>query len=264
MNICLSGFFKKISGRHIFLFPFLVLILLASSCTTSKRTAYFRTLSKDTSIGIITNDFEMKIQKKDILSIVTTSLSPAEDALYNTGTDGIATTPGFVVNDQGKILIHKIGFITAEGLTRRELKEKLQAELLPYLKDPIVSVQFLNHKITVLGDVGTPQVLSMPDEQLSIIDVLVKSGDLHATARRDNIMIIREQGNEKIVKHISLEDHSIFTSPWYWIKPNDIIYVTPDEDLKLKDERRTRIVANVGLITTGLTLLLFIVDRLTR
>lgn len=266
MNNCFAGFYKRVCHHKYFILPVIVLTLLFSSCITTKRTSYFRTLSKDTLIkNFVTDDLELKIQKKDILAIIVSSLNKTEDDLFNAGTDGVSSTSrGFLVNEHGKILLHRLGWVTAEGLTRKELKEKLQKELLPYLRDPIVSVQFTNHKVIVFGDVGSAQIITMPEEQLSIFEVLVKSGDLRSTARRDNIMIIREEGNDKKVKHISLEDHSIFTSPWYWVKPNDIIYVTPDEDLRIRDEKRARVQTNIAFITSGITLLLFIVERITR
>src|SRR6476620_2965232 len=107
---------------------FVLLTFLAGSfysCTTSKNTAYFQTLQKDTTLsGFITNDFESKIQKKDILGIVVSSLSPADDAFFNAAAAGGAGAPaGYTVNADGKISFHKLGGVVAEGLTRKELQD---------------------------------------------------------------------------------------------------------------------------------------------
>jgi polysaccharide export outer membrane protein len=104
----------------------------------------------------------------------------------------------------------------------------------------------------------------MPEEQLSIIDVLVMSGDLTSTARRDNIMIIRETGNEKKIKHINLEDHSVFSSPWYYVQPNDIVYVAPDDVKRTKDEKRARFQTTMAIATSTVSLLVIVLDRILR
>ncbi len=246
--------------------------IIFSSCVVVKNQEYFRTLSKDTTLkGFVTNDFESKIQKKDALAINISSLSKEEDIKFN----GAASATGYnigispsnvsyLVNDQGNIYMHQIGAIGAEGLTRKELKEKLQKALLPYLKDPIVTVQYLNHKVTVLGEVNRPQILNMPDEQMSLLDVIVSCGDLTQTSRRDNVMIIRETGAEKKIKHINLQDHSVFSSPWYYVQPNDIVYVLPDNEKYIKDEKRKSLQNNLALIASGLSLVVIVLNTLLK
>lgn len=236
------------------------------SCAPTKTSYYFKTLKKDTSIsGFVNKDMESKINIGDNLSINISSLDKTEDILYNSGTENDGKVNiGFPVDKEGKITIHKIGKLKAEGYSRKELAAILQEQLAPYLKDPIVSVQYLNHKVTVMGDIARPQVLNMPEEQLPLIDVLVQSGDLNVNARRNDIMIIREKGNEKQVKHINLEDHSIFSSPWYYVQPNDIVVVIPDTEKSERDAKRSRLQANVSLIVSAVSLVLIIVDRLLR
>ena len=108
------------------------------------------------------------------------------------------------------------------------------------MKEPIVQVNFLNHKVTVMGEVRTPQILNMPDEPLTIIDALILSGDVTANAKRNNIAIIREEGTERKVKHINLENNSIFSSPLYYLQPNDIILVSAETEKFEKEERRKK------------------------
>ena len=102
----------------------------------------------------------------------------------------------------------------------------------------------------------------MPEEQLSLIDVLVLSGDVKEDSRRNDIMIIRETGNEKKVKHVNLEDHSIFTSPWYYVQPNDIVIVSPNFERRDKEARRARLQTNVSIIVSTVSLLLIVINRL--
>ena len=255
---------KTVSYFYTVLF-ILGVVFLLTSCAPTKNSYYFKTLQKDTTIsGLVNKDIESKISKGDNLAIVISSLSRDEDLLFNlvTSTGVAANAPGFMVDNDGSVTIHKLGKVKAEGLTRKELAGVLQKQLLPFLKDPIVTVQYLNHKITVLGEVQRPQVINMPEEQLSLIDVLVLSGDVKEDSKRNDIMIIRETGNEKKVKHINLEDHSIFTSPWYYVQPNDIVIVSPNFEKRDKEARRTRLQTNVSIIVSTVSLLLIVINRL--
>jgi polysaccharide export outer membrane protein len=151
-----------------------------------------------------------------------------------------------------------------EGLTRRELAAKLEKDLLPYMKEPIVNVNYLNHKVTVIGEVGGAQVLPMPEEQLSLLEVLVKSGGVTANGLKNNVMIIRDQGTSKQVKHINMEDHALFGSEWFYVKPNDIVYVKADDEKRLKAEKTQKVQTTISLVMTGLSFFFIVIDRIFR
>jgi polysaccharide biosynthesis/export protein len=252
-------------------FIFIAVLFLFSSCKVTQQSVYFKTLQKDTTLkNFVTNDFELKIIKGDRLSINVSSMSPTEDAFFNAVTAtgavvGNATSiGGYSVQQDGTVLLHRLGTYKVEGFTRRELSKKIETNLLPFMKDPIVQVNFLNHKITLLGELAKPQVLNLPEEQISIIDALVLSGDVTPNAKRNNITIIRENGNEKQVKHINLEDHSIFSSPWYYVKPNDIILVAADNDKYIKAEKRQKLQSTLSLVASGVSLLVIIISQIVK
>jgi polysaccharide export outer membrane protein len=249
---------------------FVVFILLSgafTACKTTQPSAYFTTLTKDTTIiGATPNDYESTIQKGDQLSIAVTSLSPTEDAIFNQGA-ATSTSPaltGFTVYPDGSVLLHRLGRVKVEGLTRRQLAAKLEKDLLPYMKEPIVNVGYMNHKVTVIGEVGGPQIIQMPEEQLSLLEVLVKSGGIKSTGLANKVMIIREQGNNKQVKYVNMEDHSIFNSEWYYVKPNDIVYVKNDEKQRLKAEKSQKLQTTISLVMTGLSFFFIVIDRIFR
>ncbi len=248
----------------------LLLLIFISSCSITKPSAYFKTLQeKDTTIKNIVNDnFESLIIVGDKLSISVSSMSPMEDAFFNNEaiTKGNATgaVGGYLVEKDGTVLLHRLGNYTVTGLSRRQLEKKIQTSLLPYLKDPIVQVNYLNHKVTIIGEVGKPQIINMPEERISIIEALVASGDVSPTGRRDLVTIIRENGNEKTVKHINLEDHSIFSSPWFYVKPNDIILVANDNAKYLRTERRSQLQSNISFVASTLSLALIIITQVFK
>ena len=137
--------------------------------------------------------------KGDRLSIAVSSLSTVEDALFNSAGSGGGSTEagGYVVQQDRTVLLHRLGTVQAAGTIRKELSRKPEERLLAYMKEPIVQVNFLNHKVTVMGEVRTPQIFNMPDEPLTIIDALILSGDVTANAKRNNNTIIREEGDRK-------------------------------------------------------------------
>ncbi len=255
--------YLRLSTRFFALF-FLSLAFLVS-CTATRDTAYFKTLQKDTTItGFPGNHYESKIRPGDNLGITISSLSPEENAKFNSA--GLivtekGTVPTYTVQADGTIKLYRFGDVKVSGLTRRELSAKMITDLLPYLKEPIVNVTFLNHRVTVMGEVATPQVINMPEEQVSLIDAIVMAGDMKENARRDKLLVIREMNNEKKIKHINLEDHSIFSSPWYYLQPNDIVYVMADTSKADKEEKKRRIQNTLSLAISGVSLLIIILNR---
>lgn len=242
-------------------------IILLSACTSTKRSTYFASIKSDTTIkGFVTDDFESTIRPGDQLSIVVTSLSSIEDQLFNSAaaTSLVPELGGFKVYEDGTVLLHKLGKVTAAGLTRKALAEKLQTDLLTYMRDPIVNVGYLNHKVTVMGAVGGPQVLNMPQEQMSIIDLLVKSGDINDDGMKSKVMIIREEGTDKKIKYLDLEDASIFTNPWFYVQPNDIVYVPTDNTKLEKLEKRTQFQSTLALTASAISFLIIILDRVIK
>ena len=224
--------------RRYFLFAIQLLIIISlstalfTSCAISKPTYPFKDVTRDTVIKSNTDtSTALKIQKNDLLSLAISSLNPVEDLFFNSAkgkeltTTGGGVEGGYLVSADGNIYLHKLGKVYVEGMTRAELKIKLEKDLLPYLKDPIVTVSFANHFVTVMGDVGKSQVLNMPDEKISLIDVIALSGNVTEKGTYKNMLVIRETPGSREFKHINLEDQSIFSSPFYYLQPKDILVV---------------------------------------
>jgi polysaccharide export outer membrane protein len=247
-----------------------IAVLIFSSCTTPKNAYYFKTLPRDTTINTtIGRISESTIRKNDQLAINISSLNPEEDKVYNAATLTMSgavaggTPNGYLVDMNGNIQLHRLGNMHAEGMTRRQLKNKIETDIKPYLKDPVVTVRYLNHRVTVIGEVVKPQVIPMPEEQLSILEVLGASGDINVMGKKDNILIIRETETGKQFKRLNLEDHSIFTSEWYYLKPDDVVYIEPN-DKQIKDEKRNRTQQTVALAMSGLSLAIIILNSLLK
>jgi len=264
--------------NSLFLLALVVVTLcLFSSCRIIKPTAYFQTIDKDTSINqFVTKDIESKIVKNDILDISVSSLNKLEDEFYNgaalssSSTSGTSSEvsstsssrgQGYAVDLEGNIQIHNLGKIHAEGMTRAQLKNTLEARLLPYLKDPIITVNFSNRRITVLGEVSKPQVIELQQERMSLLDALSLSGDVTPLALKKNILVVRTTPEGKTFKHMNLEDESLFKdSSWYYLQSEDVVYVEPNLKKMIRQERLARSQLGISVASLALTVLVLIVQ----
>ena len=110
------------------------------------------------------------------------------------------------------------------------LREEITTLLInrKLLLEPIVDIRYLNYKVSILGEVKNPSVLTIPSEKISILEALGLAGDITIFGRRDNITLIREENGVKRMRILDLTSNEIFSSPYYYLKSNDIIYVQPN------------------------------------
>ncbi len=212
-------------GQLLYAAGFLLLIS-GTSCTSTKNQVYFNNLQKDTTLrNLVSKNYDLKIQNSDLLGITVASLSP-DVAFYNAPQNTVGPLSGYQVDQNGNITFLKLGTLHVAGMTRKELKDTLQNQLVPYLRDVVISVSFLNRHVTLLGAAGS-QVLPLVSDNMTILDALATAGDIGQKGKMNNVLVIREKDNNKTFKRINLEDQSIFYSPYYYLQPNDIVYVEP-------------------------------------
>jgi polysaccharide biosynthesis/export protein len=261
ISFLLSAIMRQTSmaGRWSSVIGFTILFFtLFSSCTSTKKTIYFRDIPKDTTLtNLVSKNFEPKIQKADLLSITVASLSPENTAIYNAPQNAQGPLLGYLVDENGNIEFIKLGTIHVAGMTRKELKTKLEKDLTPYLAQTVVAVGFLNRHVTMMGAVS-PQVLPMPNDNMTIFDALAVSGGIGEKGRADNVLVMRENDNSREFKRLNLTDKSIFYSPYFYLQPNDIIYVEP---VKVKTDNTTRI---ISYVTAGISFVLLVIDRIIK
>lgn len=224
-------------------------------------------------IGTYSNNLDLQnihIQKNDILSISITSLNQEASALFNTTNNFIinASTSsgsntqatGYLVNNNGYIQLPILGYIQASGLTKEELKEKLTEILVnkQLLIDPIVNIRHINYEVTVIGEVGRPGVISVPNEKISFLKALGLAGDITIYGRKDNVLLIREIDGIKNIKYINLNSKDFLTSPYYYLYPNDIIYVASNKNKVASVGNSTRL---LPVFLSGLSFFILLIDR---
>jgi len=218
-------------------------------------------------------NLEPVIQEKDILSINVSSLSNAASVIFNTpnvpvpGTTSslpnMPQTSGYLVSQDGTIKFPVLGDIPAAGLTQKQLENSITHLLIEkkLLFDPIVSARFLNFRVTVLGEVYHPGVITVPSEQISVLEAIGDAGDLTIYGLRDNVILIRQEGSNKFVTRLDLSSSKILQSPYYFLKSNDVIYVEPAKD---KIASTSLFQQRLPIILSGLSLLIILLTNVFK
>ncbi|WP_242672969.1 polysaccharide biosynthesis/export family protein [Niastella yeongjuensis] len=216
------------------------------------------------------------IQNNDLLNITVSSLNPEASAVFNqpggannnnnsNSQPTATTTPanGYLVDGEGNIQFPFLGTIKASGMTKDELKDKLTKSLVDkkLLVDPIITVRFLNFKVTVLGEVAHPTVVTVPSESITLLEALGLAGDLTIYAQRDNVLVIRDENGKKLTHRLNLNSTELFSSPYYYLKSNDVVYVEPN---KAKVASTSRTNTWLPILFSALSLGVIVADRIIK
>lgn len=253
-----------------------ILILLAAvsiiSCTSSRKVVYFNGVKDNTFYGISKTD-DVLIAPNDILSINISSLNPDASAIFNPDKESSTRTTtvtgsntergGYLVSPEGYIQMPVLGKIKAAGFTKEQLRNTITKTILDQklLKGPLVEIRFLNYEVTVLGEVGKPTVITVPSEKISMLKAIGLAGDLTIFGKRDNVLLIREENGNRVTRHINLTSPEFLNSPYYYLEPNDIVYVQPN---KARISQSTMWPQMVPIILTSLSVAVIVLDRLLR
>ena len=223
-------------------------LLSLSSCVNQKQIAYFQKgINQSDTIGVA-RAYIPKIQPGDILDIKIGSLNPIASSFFNpystmpltTDNTGAApggsgssssvvqpSAPGFLVDSAGTIELPLIGTIKIAGLNTSEARDVIKSHIKTYLKEPTVNVRFLNYKISVMGEVVRPSVYVIPNERITLPEALSMAGDLTIFAKRENVLVIRDENGKKIFGRVNLTTRDLYSSPFYYLHANDAVYVEP-------------------------------------
>lgn len=252
-------------------FSIILLMFTFASCVNTKNATYFSD-QKNGSFAAPAIP-KLVIQPNDLLSISVSSLNAEASAVFNQANNSGAninntsttttTATGFLVDGSGNIQYPFLGQVQVAGLTKDELKDKLTKALADkkLLVDPILTVRFLNFKVTVLGEVAHPTVVTVPSERISLLEAIGLAGDLTIYAQRDNVLVIRDEDGQKVTHRLNLNSTELFTSPYFYLKSNDVVYVEPNKS-KVASTGRSQVW--LPILFSALSLGVIVVDRLTR
>jgi polysaccharide export outer membrane protein len=222
-------------------------VWLLASCAAPQKTIYFaENTPNDLQVQVQRMERlkEITVQPDDILAIhVTTISSLAEKTPVSIFNDGGTTfniggsaggaaggggqNTGYLVDPDGFIDFPVVGKIKVAGLNLRQVKDLIAKKLQDYVKEPVVEARIINYKITVLGEVSHPGTVIAPNHKISIIDAIAAAGDIPISGRKDNVLVIRENEGTREFARLNLNSKNVFSSPYYYLKQNDIVYVEP-------------------------------------
>jgi polysaccharide biosynthesis/export protein len=244
-------------------------IVVGVSCTSTKNVVYFHNV-QDTTYLQTGPEVQVPIRENDILGITISSANAEASAIFNqtnntsnraTTVTGSSTEPGgYLVGADGTIQLPVLGGIKAAGITKQELKDNITNMLLSkkLLIDPLVEIRFLNFEVTVLGEVAKPTVITVPNERISLLKAIGLAGDLTIYGKRENVLLIREENGKKKTRHINLNSSNFFNSPYYYLQPNDVVYVEPN---KAKVASGSRTQQLLPIIFSALSVVVIALDR---
>jgi polysaccharide biosynthesis/export protein len=227
---------------RLFLLFFSVLICGLSSCVSHQELINFRTGKEKVPTlsqlpkQDITNQVDLKLQVNDILALIIMSPDGILSTPYNLVPPQLSTqvvSPSapntFLIGSDGMLHVPTIGAIKAVGLTVKELREEVLKKVSILLENPSVNIRLINFKISVQGEVQKPGIFTVANERITILEALGEAGDLTSYSNREHIMIIREKDGVREYGEINLKDTKFFTSPYYYLQQNDVIYVEPSK-----------------------------------
>ena len=181
--------------------------------------------------------------------------------MHLTSRSGPAETKGYLVDSLGNIQVLQLGVIHVEGLTTARLEADLQQQLVNYIKGPVVKVSFSNFKINMLGEVDKPGVLNVTEGKINVLQAISQSGDLTIYAKRDSILVIREENGKREFGWLNIASNKIFESPYFNLQQNDIVYVEPDKTKFISNDFiANRNIRNLGIFLTLLSTTLLLIN----
>ena len=218
---------------------FLCLIAFLASCSAPKEVLYLQDIASIKEENIDKN-YEVIIHKDDLLAILVNSKDPELALPFNmpvvTYQIGAQTTAqqrllGYLVDQNGDIDFPILGKIHVEGLNRMQVTELIKQKLMSedLIKDPIVTVQFLNFKVSVMGEVTRPGTFDISGDRITLLEALSMAGDLTIYGRRDRVAVIREKDGKRRILYHDLRSSDIFQSTCYYLQQNDLVYVEPNK-----------------------------------
>ena len=240
--------------------------LFATSCVDQKKITYFQpaTETSDTVKSDLLQKYTLCLKSGNIISVGVSSISPEANIMFNPyimmqpvtyqnmQTNNIAPAIGYLVDDEGAISLPMCGKIVVSGLNTKQASELIVLKLEKYLINPTVNVRMLNYSVSVMGEVGRPSVYTIPNERITLPELISLAGDLTVYAKRDNVLIIREINGKRQFARVDLTKRDIFNSPYYYLQPNDVVYVEP---VKGKATGISRTMQLAPIVMSGISLM---------
>lgn len=261
--------------KKVKILSFLVLTaIVASSCVTQKKMTYLREVtaaSADSINAHFTPKSEITIKPADVLTIFVSALDQEAVSPYNLymvnfndpGSTQVRTTPNLLtyrVDEEGNIEMPVLGKLHVEGMVRQELENMIKGLLEKQVVKPMVQVNLISPKVSVLGEVARPGSVSISNGRLTLLEALAAVGDMTPYGRRDNLLISREVDGKMEFARIDMTKDDIYSSPYYYLQQNDVVYVSPNKVRAINSANVSLWLSTVSTIASAATVIVTIVN----
>ena len=223
------------------------MLIILSSCSRQRNLVYFSDLKGTNEISSqVLEAGEPTILENDVLGITVNSTSPESNILFapvpgSPTMGGMYEREGYRVNKQGYVKFPVIGQIKLQGLTVGQAQALMESELNKYVKNAIVNIKFMNFKVTVIGEVNHPSTFTVTSEKINLLEALGLAGDMTPYGKRENVLLIREMDGQRRMERVNLNSKDVLSSPYFYLKQNDVIYVEPDKAKSVEVSNNNRL-----------------------
>lgn len=253
----------------------LLIAIMMGSCAKRNLT-YFKDIGGQQDFVLDQGIYEEpKIIVGDLLDIKVSTQNPESNVLLNYGIVSAdrrgeaqpgyePIVRGYMVDPDGYIDFPTLGEVKLAGLTKEEAKSFLKKELSSLVMDPKIEIRFLNFKVTVIGEVNRPSSFVVPTERISILEALGMAGDMTAYALRENVLLIRETPEGKVIHRFDIGEKNILSSPYYYLKQNDVIYVEADKQKLNQANVNPNTIAALTILSSLVVAMMFNFNEIFR
>ncbi len=248
--------------KNLKLLPVLIFLLGAFyACVSPKQIVSFQdkpVLDQFAVSAISDSHYIALIQPGDMLNIYVSSASPEASKYFNFSEreDQNSMANIYLVDEKGLVRIPLIGDLHVSGMTSSAARDSLTKRLEKYLLNPAVKLTIRNFRVTVLGEIAHPGVVTVMNERITLPEALAMAGDMTVYSSRDNVLVVRDDGKKKVYATVDLTSREVFSSPYYYLHANDIVYVEPMKTKRAMAENWYRI---LPIIFSGVTLMLAVI-----
>jgi polysaccharide export outer membrane protein len=225
-----------------------------SSCVNYEKTLLLKDAELSEEFGLSTDSIKYLVQTGDLLSIKVASPDLESAAIFNgaIGEKDASFLNSYQVNGEGNIYFPMVGEIEVRGLTVDQVRDIVESKLQSYFKLMTVTVRLLSFKVTFIGEVKEASTLFLNSDRINFFQALSQVGGLTAFSNTSNVKVLRTLDDKTIVKTIDVGDVGFVNSEFYYLKPNDVVYIQP---LRSKARRENLPIVSLGLSVLTLFLL---------
>ena len=239
--------------------------MMSASCVTQKQMTYLRDAQPETADAVnasLQTQSEMVIRQGDALTIFVSALDKEAVTPYNLptvvfsqpGVTQVQTTPTlqyYIVDEAGDVELPVLG---------KEAEQTIKTRLEAQVMNPLVKVNLVNAKVSVLGEVARPGQITMTSGRMTILDALAAAGDLTVYGKRDDVLVTRETDGKIEIARLNLRNADLYTSPYYYLQQNDVVYVSPNKVRAISSANAGLWLSMVSTVASAATVIVTVIN----